>query len=135
MCSSDQVRGVKLDGIDAQALLRPEVMASLAATLGLYIFGLLVILHRLRKVFATLTAGDPFHPNNVTRLRWVGGLLAALEVVRHFGWSLLNHIIPSLDGPGPSMSLSSWFSILVVFVLAEVFREGARLRGEAELTI
>ena len=27
------------------------------------------------------------------------------------------------------------FSILVVFVLAEVFREGARLRRESELTI
>ncbi len=30
---------------------------------------------------------------------------------------------------------SGWLAILVVFVLAEVFREGARLRGDAELTI
>jgi hypothetical protein len=35
----------------------------------------------------------------------------------------------------PSLSLTAWFSVLVVFVLAEVFREGARLRREAELTI
>ncbi len=30
---------------------------------------------------------------------------------------------------------TAWFAVLVVFVLAEVFREGARLRSEAELTI
>ena len=34
-----------------------------------------------------------------------------------------------------SLNLTAWFSVLVVFVLAEVFREGARLRREAELTI
>ena len=33
------------------------------------------------------------------------------------------------------VSLSAWFSILIIVVLAEVFREGSRLRGEAELTI
>ena len=34
-----------------------------------------------------------------------------------------------------SPNLTAWFAVLVVFVLAEVFREGARLRREAELTI
>ena len=33
------------------------------------------------------------------------------------------------------LNLTTWFAVLVVFVLAEVFREGARLRREAELTI
>jgi hypothetical protein len=36
---------------------------------------------------------------------------------------------------GGGVSLTTWFAVLVIFVLAEVFREGARLRGEAELTI
>jgi hypothetical protein len=31
--------------------------------------------------------------------------------------------------------VTTWFSVLVVFVLAEVFKEGARLRQEADLTI
>ena len=31
--------------------------------------------------------------------------------------------------------LTPLFSVLIVFVLAEVFREGARLRRESELTI
>jgi hypothetical protein len=33
------------------------------------------------------------------------------------------------------VNLTTWFAVLVIIVLAEVFREGARLRGEAELTI
>jgi hypothetical protein len=36
---------------------------------------------------------------------------------------------------GGGISLTTWFAVLVIFVLAEVFREGARLRGDAELTI
>ena len=42
---------------------------------------------------------------------------------------------PAVSEVKPSFSLTAWFSVLVVFVLAEVFREGARLRREAELTI
>ena len=44
-------------------------------------------------------------------------------------------IFPRLHGSGLDLNLSGWFAVLVVFVLAEVFREGARLRTEAELTI
>ena len=29
-----------------------------------------------RRIFATLTAGDPFHPDNVARLRLIGLMLA-----------------------------------------------------------
>jgi hypothetical protein len=36
---------------------------------------------------------------------------------------------------GEDFNLTIWFAVLVVLVLAEVFREGARLRREAELTI
>jgi hypothetical protein len=35
----------------------------------------------------------------------------------------------------PGFDLSTWTSILVLIVLAEVFREGARLREDQDLTI
>jgi hypothetical protein len=44
-------------------------------------------------------------------------------------------LLPGQTKVEPNFSLTAWFSVLVVFVLAEVFREGARLRREAELTI
>ena len=43
--------------------------------------------------------------------------------------------LPGVNKVEPNFNLTAWFSVLVVFVLAEVFREGARLRREAELTI
>lgn len=102
---------------------------------GLYLAGVLVIVGSLRRIFATLTAGDPFHPDNVARLRLIGLMLAGLELGRYAFWAVSAWLLPGVNRIEPSMGLTAWFSVLVVFVLAEVFREGARLRREAELTI
>jgi hypothetical protein len=111
----------------------PVVIAGLLAAGG-YMAGVLVIIGALRRIFMTLTAGDPFHPDNVGRLRLVGLMLAALELGRYVLWAV-SAWLPWVRDVEPSFSLTAWFSVLVVFVLAEVFREGARLRREAELTI
>jgi len=119
----------------AEIMSRGPVVAAglLAATL--YMGGVLVIVDRLRRIFSTLTAGDPFHPENVTRLRVVGLMLAMLELGRYAVWTVSAWLMPAVNEVEPTFSLTAWFSVLVVFVLAEVFREGARLRREAELTI
>ncbi len=111
----------------------PVIIGGLLAAGG-YMAGVLVIIGALRRIFGTLTAGDPFHPDNVGRLRLVGLILAALELGRYVVWSV-SAWLPGVRHVRPSFSLTAWFSVLVVFVLAEVFREGARLRREAELTI
>ncbi len=118
----------------AQLATKGPVFAGMLLAFGLSIGGVLVIVDALRRIFVTLTAGDPFHPNNVRRLRLVGVMLAALEISRYVMWSL-TPLMPAIKRAEPNFSLTSWFSVLVVFVLAEVFREGARLRREAELTI
>ena len=109
----------------------PLVLAAFAA----YMTGMVIIVGRLRRVFETLTRGDPFQPLNVKRLRVVGVTLIALEIWNHSVPQLLRRLIPGQEPGDRDASLSGWFAILVVFVLAEVFREGARLRREAELTI
>ena len=111
----------------------PLIVGSLAGA-GLSIAGVLVIVDSLRRIFMTLTAGDPFHPQNVRRLRLIGLMLAALELGRYAVWAVAP-LVPGVDKVRPNFNLTAWFSVLVVFVLAEVFREGARLRREAELTI
>jgi len=112
----------------------PAIIA-LLITVSFYLAGILVIVSRLRRIFATLMAGDPFQPENVSRLRVIGLALAALELIRYALWGLSLWAIPGGTRVGPALSTTPWFSVLVVFVLAEVFREGARLRREAELTI
>lgn len=62
-------------------------------------------------------------------------MLAALELGHYAASAVSLWLMPNLQKLAPSLSLTAWFSVLVVFVLAEVFREGARLRREAELTI
>jgi uncharacterized membrane protein (DUF485 family) len=101
---------------------------------SLYLAGVLIIVGSLRRIFMTLTSGDPFHPQNISRLRLIGLMLAGLEVARWVVFAATRWLLPEVDGEA-NLSLTAWFSVLVVFVLAEIFREGARLRREAELTI
>ncbi|WP_309606857.1 DUF2975 domain-containing protein [Phenylobacterium sp.] len=113
---------------------RGPLFAGMLLVFALSLTGVLTIVHALRRIFLTLTAGDPFHPQNVQRLRLIGLMLAALEVGRYGVWGV-STLVPWVKDVKPNFSLTAWFSVLVVFVLAEVFREGARLRREAELTI
>jgi hypothetical protein len=124
-----------IGGSADELLSKGPLFAGALAAWALLSGGWMVIVERLRKIFATLTAGDPFHPDNVLRLRVVGLMLAALEIGHYIFSALAHWLAPEAKVVDSSFSLSAWFPVLVVFVLAEVFREGARLRREAELTI
>ncbi len=119
-----------------QPLTRPLLLFGVGA-LAAWFGGFLLILSNLRKIFRSLTLGDPFQPDNVRRLRAIGVILA---VVTGGVW-VAQGLIAARLAPGIMNSqglgelLTPVFSVLVVFVLAEVFREGARLRRESELTI
>ena len=121
-----------IDGIDPAG--RGPMFAVMLLAYGLSVAGVLVTVDALRRIFTTLTAGDPFHPANVRRLRLIGLMLGALELCRYLIW-WLGPIMGWIKDEKTNFSLTPWFSVFVVFVLAEVFREGARLRREAELTI
>jgi hypothetical protein len=124
--------------IDAVRIEGPwlgPIAAGTLLALDLYIGGAIVIVGRLRRIFKTLIAGDPFHPDNVRRLRVIGGALAALEVGRYITAALAHMIFHGHANISGGINFTTWFAVLVIVVLAEVFREGARLRGEAELTI
>ena len=119
----------------AAGSIRPLAVSLALLALAAYAAGLVVVFNRLRRVFGTLTQGDPFHPENVGRLRVIGLALIALELLGSVLHPALNSAFPDRSRVGVSLNLTAWFAILVVFVLAEVFREGARLRREAELTV
>jgi hypothetical protein len=122
---------------DVKILGAPPGLAAAVLLAGaeLSLIGVLVIVQRLRRIFGAMTAGDPFHPDNVRRLR-VTALMLALIEVNGYLFNALDHFVLHLNRTGPlSLNLTSWFAVLVIVVLAEVFREGARLRRDAELTI
>jgi hypothetical protein len=95
-----------------------------------------LLLRRLLAIVATVRAGDPFVAANAQRLQAIAWVLLALQCLGvvvgaiNKGISTPAHPV-HLDAGG---SLSGWLGVLLVFVLARVFAEGARMRDDLEGT-
>lgn len=101
-----------------------------------YFAGFALILGHLRRIVHSMRIGDPFQPANVSRLKQIGLTLAMVTGGTWIGQTLVSRLVRGeLEAPSAFDLVTPAFSVLVVFVLAEVFREGARLRRESELTI
>jgi hypothetical protein len=117
--------------------LTPALLSGIA-----HAAALAFICDRLGGVLQTLAEGDPFVPENARRLRQVAIALAALEVSRYAIQGLTAAIIAVAGHPaGAELSVRfapsvvAWGAVVVLFVLAHVFGEGARLRHRDQLTI
>jgi len=101
-----------------------------------YFAGFALILRHLRAMVRSLRRGDPFEPANVSRLKQVGLTLALVTGGSWIGQTLVSQFVRgAMKAPSLFDLVTPTFSILVVIVLSEVFREGSRLRRESELTI
>ncbi|WP_082438898.1 MULTISPECIES: DUF2975 domain-containing protein [unclassified Sphingomonas] len=110
-----------------RALLLLGVVASVPAH---------VIFSRLIAVLRTVLAGETFASPNARRVRAIGWALLAIQLLD----IPLFAILPRFDGigvgpDGSSLSIGGWLSVLVAFVLARVFAEGAALREDLEGTV
>jgi len=102
--------------------------------------GSLVIVGRLKQLFANFTSGEPFRRENASHLRAIWIAMLVIELSRYALLALTGVLIttfaPDVHGAiSISVDFSTWGSILILIVLAEVFAEGARLKEEQELTI
>lgn len=93
---------------------------------------MLYVVTRLLEILKTLRFGAPFVKENADRFRQVGYALLIGEGVK-FVFSFLGMIFGAdLD---IDIELIAWLAIIAVFVLSEVFLEGARLKEEQDLTV
>ena len=123
------------DGGTSVPVPRAYVLFGVGAITG-YLGGFTLILRHLRHIVHSLRIGDPFQPANVSRLKQIGLTLAVVTGGAWIGQTLVSRLVRGeLKAPSAFDLVTPAFSVLVVFVLAEVFREGARLRRESELTI
>jgi hypothetical protein len=107
------------------------------------IAGSLIIVWRLRKLFDAFSTGEPFRRENAHHLRVIWITMIAIEVTRYVLTASTAGLVMAFgeaQGVGVrdvelNVNFSTWGSILILIVLAEVFREGARLKEEQELTI
>lgn len=100
--------------------------------------GVIFICDQLRRILATLIAGDPFVPGNAGRLARIAGAIAAMELAR-YAISLLALFLlrgeSDYTPPRLMPNLAAWVGVVVLLVLAQVFSEGTRLREEEKMTI
>ncbi|MBN8607096.1 MAG: DUF2975 domain-containing protein [Caulobacterales bacterium] len=112
-------------------------------TVAVMIAGALIIVWRLRRLFDSFSSGEPFRRENAAHLRVIWITMVAVELARYFLTASITGLVVAFgeaQGVGVrevslSVDPSTWGSILILIVLAEVFREGARLKEEQELTI
>lgn len=123
--------------VDAWPVLVPALVVG-AVVVG----GGLVIVGRLRKLFASFTSGEPFRRENAAHLRVIWIAMLGIEIARFVLMGVIAGVFAAggmPEGADASFDLnidiSTWMSIAILIVLAEVFREGARMKEEQELTI
>jgi hypothetical protein len=96
-----------------------------------------LVLKRLVAMVGTVRAGDPFVAANAERLRAIAWVLLALQVLS----LVVAGIGEAVSTPGQPLDLDAgfstggWLAVLLTFVLARVFAEGALMREELEGTV
>jgi hypothetical protein len=92
---------------------------------------------QLLAMLRSIASGEPFTTVNADRLVRIGWALLTIQLLDLlFGLVVYQVEVQRGDAvSGWEPSLTGWLAVLVAFVLARVFREGTRLRSEAELTI
>jgi hypothetical protein len=95
-----------------------------------------VMLSRLLAMVGTVRAGDPFVPENAFRLRTIAWCLLVVQLFE-LACGLFIGILTraGADIGDWDPSLSGWIAVVLLFVLARVFEEGARIRADLEAMV
>jgi hypothetical protein len=110
---------------------------------GIMVIGILatpvvhLVFKRLLAIVETVNAGDPFVSENAARLQTIAWAIVGLELM-HVGVVILANGVwvgtQKVD-IGGKFSVTPWLTILLLFVLARVFDQGARMRDELAATV
>jgi len=96
-----------------------------------------VVLRRLLAIVRTVGGGEPFAADNALRLESIAWALLALQllsiVIASIGKAVSTPEFPlHLDA---GFSINGWLAVLMTFILARVFADGARMREELDGTV
>jgi hypothetical protein len=96
-----------------------------------------LILKRLLAIVETVRAGDPFVAANAHRLQAIAWAQLALQGLGVIVWAIVRAVSTpahpvDIDS---SLSINGWLAVLLTFILARVFAEGALMREDLEGTV
>ncbi|MGB5075909.1 MAG: DUF2975 domain-containing protein [Sphingorhabdus sp.] len=121
--------------IDPGSLL-PGLLVVFA--MGILALGLLwTMMRKLLTIIGSVEDGNPFIMANALRLRAIGWMMVALQVVG-FPLAMAAGEVADMFGEsdtGFDFSLNGVLSILLVFILSGIFERGAQMREELEGTV
>jgi len=95
------------------------------------------VLKRLRAILETVRGGEPFVAANASRLQAIAWVLLALNLLS----IVIGAIAKAVSTPAHPLhldagfSINGWLAVLLTFVLARVFAEGALMRRDVEGTV
>lgn len=116
---------------ETTALLRLTVLLGMIACVAVY-----QLFTRLLAILETVRAGDPFVIANADRLQRIGWALFAIQML-DLG---LGAIVLVLDRLGVDHAawvpgFTGWIGVVMLFVLARVFRVGTAMRDDLAMTV
>ena len=122
-------------------VFRPPVAFFVLSTLSVIgvLAAVLVVLHRLRRIFRRLVEGRPFLNENARNLRFIGLAIVVGELTlaafQYLGQRAVRGALSSAEisfqasyAPRPSVVLAG----LGLLIIAEIFREGIKMRADLE---
>lgn len=114
--------------------------AILALSLVVVAVGLLfVFFDRLLRIISTVKDGDPFVPENANRLNQMGWTMLAVQLLAIPLAGLGLFVAKTLEEQGGTVDVgfdvSGMLLVIVLFILARVFKHGAAMREDLEGTV
>jgi hypothetical protein len=96
-----------------------------------------IVLKRLLAIVRTVREGDPFVAANASRLQAIAWTLLALQLLS----LVIGAIAKAVSTPAHPLhldagfSINGWLAVLLTFLLARVFAEGALMREDLQGTV
>ena len=121
----------------------PEAERLIMGLRGIAVIGLVtiplnhLILKRLLAMVETVRAGDPFVAANALRLQAIAWTLLTLQLLGLVIFAIAE-AVSTRENPlhiDAGFSVNGWLAVLLTFVLARVFAEGALMRDDLEGTV
>ena len=96
-----------------------------------------IFFSRLLSIVESVRAGEPFRRENGRRLKLIAWVLLALQGL-HLLVLAIASTVSTRDVPlhiSDNFNPTGWLAVLLLFVLAQVFLEGTRMRDDLEGTV
>jgi preprotein translocase subunit Sec61beta len=121
----------------------PLTVVAICATLALILAALFLFFGKLRAIIVSAGEGDPFTPENASHLNAMAWLFLGVKILAMLVVGLRLHLANLMDtdanGGNPLgfglYDIDAIVIVIVLFILARIFRHGAAMREDLKGTV